>query len=331
MKSSKREDVLEEEFQKLGYRSERLSISGTQYIRFVSPEGRVWLYKATNGKLPLPYVGASAILNDKQIAAEYVELKGVRTPRTVRVSNDFRTVADYRANLGLDDSKAIVIKPSDGTLSRGVSANVRTDQELGVALEKARKQSSRVIAQERVEGNEYRFVYVGMQLKVVIVKCKLQVVGDGTSTVRMLIFKENRARLELKGLRVKYPQISFDKLNLARDQFDRIPENGEMVVLGDSIAIEDGASFFDATHEIHETYKDIANRLAADFGGGYLAVDMLIKNPHEPANDQNYAFLEFNDLPAPMYFYACRNNPDIPVMRDLVELIDRSLKVGAQA
>ncbi|MGO3702096.1 MAG: hypothetical protein ACTJG2_02835 [Candidatus Saccharimonadales bacterium] len=329
MNSQVRIAVLREEFAKLGYTSESLVFSGTEYTKFTAPDGVTWLYKDRNGRMPFPYVGASALLNDKKLSALYAREKGVRVPRTIQASNMIRTVEDYRRVLGVSEYSSIVVKPADETLSRGVSANVRTDQQLEAAMKKAREHSQNIIVQERIEGDEFRFLYIGTSLRTVIHKAKLRVVGNGHSTVRELILDENRQRLDLTNLRVRYPQLSLETYQKQGVDLARTPHDGEVVQLDDTPLIERGASFYEVMDGVHDSYKDIANTLAKDFGGGYLAVDIIIPHHTEPATNDNYAFLEFNDIPAPMYFYACRNHPELPMMKELVAYIDKVLHLSA--
>lgn len=331
MNSQVRIAVLREEFAKLGYTSEAMIFNGVEYTRFTAPSGVTWLYKDSNGRMPFPYVSASPVLNDKKLAALYASEKGIRVPRTVYANKDETpAIDDYRKVLGVSAESAIVVKPTDETLSRGVSANVTNDTQLVEALAKARKRSQSVIVQERIEGDEFRFLYVGTKLKTIIHKAKLRVIGDGRSTVRELILDENRQRLDLKNLRVRYPQLSPAVYKEKGIDVARIPQDGEVVQLDDTTLIERGASFYEVTDGVHESYKTIANTLAKDFGGGYLAVDIIIMDHTQPATSANYAFLEFNDIPAPMYFYACRNKSEIPVMRDLVRAIDKVLHLTAE-
>lgn len=326
MSSTIRINILREEFSRLGYTYEPILIQGLEYTKFISADGMVWLYKDANGRLPFPYVAASDILNNKIVAADYAYRKNVRVPRIVRVKKDHRTLGEYRQMLDVDSRAGIVIKPTDSTLSQGVTANVQTDNQLRDAIIKAREYSSDIIAQERVEGDEYRFVYVGTTLRAIIQKSKLAVIGDGLSTIEELIIQENSARLGLTDLRVKYPQVSLDFLRMQGVVLDEVLSDGVRKLLNDSTTLEDGASFYEVTESVHSSYIDIANKLAGDFGGGYLAVDIIIKDHMTAAESGNYAFLEFNDIPAPTFFYACRNKPEVPVMRELVRYIDESLR-----
>ena len=327
MHSTIRIAVLREEFTKLGYKYETQLISGVEYTKFISPNGLTWLYKDTNGRLPFPYVGASRILNDKMVAARYAREKGVRVPRVVPVDISIQSIDEYRRLLGVEGK--VVVKPTDGTLSRGVSANVEDDEQLVSAIAEARKYSQSIVVQERIEGDEFRFVYVGAHLKAVIHKQKAKVTGNGYNSVRELVLDENRQRLELTGLRARYPQLSLRQFEKDGIDLMAVPHQGEVVQLGDSTMLEDGASFYEVSEEIHGSYKEISHILASDFGGGYLAVDLIIHSHSEPATDSNYAFLEYNDLPAPLFYYVCRNQPEVPVMRDLVQYIDRVLHVAA--
>lgn len=330
MSKTVRIDILREEFERLGYTYEAVVMSGVSYTRFISPDGIKWLYKDANGRLPLPYVSASDILNNKVTSANYAEGKGIRIPRVTRIDlSNVLSLMEYRGMLGVDNTAGVVVKPADSTLSRGVSADVRSEEELNSAIKNARQYSVDIIAQERVEGDEYRFVYVGAGLKAVIQKQKLKVTGDGVSSVGELVERENKARSELKGLRVAYPRISPDSLQEQGVELDVVLLRDEVRMLSDSTVLEQGASFYEVSETIHSSYIDIADRLASDFGGGYLAVDIIINNHVEPASPNNYAFLEFNDIPAPTYFYACRNKTDVPVMRELVCYLDKALHLAA--
>ena len=330
MNSQIRIAVMREEFSKLGYTNEALVYGGMEYTKFTAPSGVSWLYKDKNGRMPFPYVGASAILNDKHLAAAFAREKNIRVPRTVKASDMIRTVEDYRRVLGVSEFGSVVVKPTDATLSRGVSANVRTNEQLEIAMKKAREHSRNIIVQERIEGDEFRFLYVGARLSAVIHKAKLRIVGNGHDSVRTLMLDENRQRLELTGLRVRYPQLSLEAYQKNGVDLERVPHEGEIVQLDDTTLIECGASFYEVSDGVHESYKKIANTLANDFGGGYLAVDIIISDHTQPATENNYAFLEFNDIPAPMYFYACRNRPNVPVMKELVAYIDKVLHLSAK-
>ncbi len=330
MNSTQRIVILREELGRLGYQHEALVIGGVEYTKFTSSDGLTWLYRDANGMLPMPYASASHVLNDKFVAAGYAKTKNVRVPHVVRVRDELRGVADYRRLLGVDEREAIVIKPTNSTLSRGVSAQVKTDEALVAAIEKARGQPGDVVAQERIEGDEFRFVFVGTALKAVIQKAKLCVVGDGNSSIRQLLLDENRARMEITGLRVRYPQVSLGPIEAAGVALDRVPSVGEAVILNDSTMIERGASFYEVSEGVHSSYVDLAKRLAADFGGGYLAVDFIIRDHQVPANESDYAFLEFNNIPSPMFYYACRNKPELSVMRDLAHYIDEVLHLAAR-
>lgn len=330
MNSQVRIAVLREEFAKIGYTNEALVFNGVEYTRFTSPDGITWLYKDTNGRLPFPYVGASPILNDKKLAALYAKEKGIRVPRTIHANAAIHSVEEYRRILGVSEFSSIVVKPTDETLSRGVSANVRTDEQLKEAFKKAHEHSRNIIVQERVEGDEFRFLYVGTKLRTIIQKSKLRVVGNGQLTIRELIFDENRQRLDLRNLRVHYPQLLPETYEKQGIDLFRVPHEGEVVQLDDTPLIERGASFYEVTDGVHDSYKDIANTLAKDFGGGYLAVDMIIPDHMQPATQDNYSFLEFNDIPAPMYYYACRNRSEIPIMKELVAYIDKVLRLSVE-
>lgn len=90
-------------------------------------------------------LGAS-IISDKVLTAELLEKAEVATPRSMVVDS---AEAAVRARATL--SGAVVVKPSNGRKSRGVSTGLLTDDEVHEAFILASKHGSRIIVQEHIE------------------------------------------------------------------------------------------------------------------------------------------------------------------------------------
>lgn len=318
--------VLRKELARLGYTYEETEAGGVAYTQFVSPRGKKWLYRDDAGTFPMPYASASFILNSKIHSMDYVKRhKGVRVPASIRRSMEYRTVADYRQVLGLSERVPLVVKPTDETLSHGVTVGIRNDDELKSGFAAAEKYSHNIIVQEEVQGEEFRFTFIGGELRSVICKQKPQVVGDGETSIRNLILLDNQQRMSIASGALQYPLLSLESITRFGVDIERIPARDEVVILGSSTLIENGASYWERIDEIHDSYKVLARRMAEDFGDGYLAVDILLQNYKEPQSDTNYCFLEFNNLPAMMLFYSCRNGQQTNIGRDLAVYLDKIL------
>lgn len=319
--------VLKRELSKLGYTFVDVSVNRIAYTRFTSPRGVGWLYRNDGGTFPMPYASASYILMNKTQSMNYLQSRGFRVPRSMEAQKDGTTIAQYRAALHLRPDAQLVVKPVDGTLSQGVSTRISSQSQLDDALRASRRYSPTAIVQEQFEGEEYRFSFIGGVLRSIIYKQKPLLIGDGTHTIRTLIKEENRERAELQLETVTYPALKEADAEAFGVDLERVPAFNEVVYLSESTMIEDGASMYELLGDVHPSYVALAESMAQDFGPGYLAVDLLIKDRFTPATRPGYCFLEFNNLPAMMLFYTCRNGQKTDVGRDLAHYIDKILHV----
>ena len=74
--------------------------------------------------------------------------------------------------------------------------------------------------------------------------------------------------------------------------------------------------------EIHESYKSIGESIFNLFDSlDYLAVDLMIKSPLEPATPYNYVFIEFATYPGYSMFLKPTIGKPINILSPIIDLL----------
>jgi cyanophycin synthetase len=312
----------------IGYLARPLTLANeTEWIRYTAPNGKRFMSRNIGISVPFPNRIAKELSVNKEQAIEYAQIMGISTPETwlVLASSDLGEIfMEATERVGTP----LIVKPSDATLSKGLTMDIDGRELFLSAIRKAREVSERVLVQRQVSGTEIRFTVLFGEVKSALVKQKAQLVGDGRMTVRELLSRENTEREKIDSPYLPYPKLDETNITLEVD-YDYAPREFEVIPLSNSSLVSEGASIFEVIDEMDRTYIDIVLELANGLGDGIVAVDLLINDYKKPANGTNYVFLEFNMSPRLVMYYLCRNrdrNNCYDIAQDIAKYIDRCLK-----
>src|SRR5256884_787409 len=129
------------------------------------------------------------IAGDKKLTTTLLAAAGLPVPTsdTVRSADEAAAVA---ARIGYP----VVLKPLDGNHGRGVSLDLRTEEDVRHGYERAIRQtrSGVVVVEGFLQGNDYRVLVIGGHMVAVAERVPAHVIGDGEHTVRELVDITNR-------------------------------------------------------------------------------------------------------------------------------------------
>ncbi len=321
-------NLLKAGLEAIGYQHETLVLDGRYFSRYTSPRGCKWV--TSNARITYPFIGSTAkeVSKDKRTAYALAETVGITIPftRTVQAVEDAAaTWQEVAAH------KPLIVKPSNATLSRGLTMNVTDEVSLVEAITLARQHSDTVLIQKQVQGQEVRMAVLDGTCVAVINRRNAQLAGDGRLPVRQLLEQENQQRADLKLPYIVYPKLEAPTVDLTGLDMSKVLADGEILELGRSAMVRRGASAYNVTGAVHESYKRVAEKLAVEFGPGFVAVDLLIEDFTKPLTTNNYAFLEFNMSPNLGVFYCCRDGNQFDIVEHLVPMIDKALHGGEPA
>ncbi|WP_437620648.1 cyanophycin synthetase [Sorangium sp. So ce1151] len=238
---------------------------------------------------------AVEVAGDKQLTKELLARAGLPAPKGVVV----RTAGEAARALG-ELRAPVVVKPLDGNQGKGVSLNLRTEEQVREAFEIARQHRSRVLVEEMVSGRNYRVLVVNGRVVAASERLPAHVVGDGQHTVAELVELENRNPLRASGHNGVLTKIVVDdvvRAGLAKQgrSLDEVPAAGERFFLRESVNLSTGGIARDVTDEIHPDTARMCERAARAIDLDICGIDLVAEDIAKPLG--RGAIIELNAAP----------------------------------
>lgn len=314
--------LLSAEFEKNDYAVAVFAEDDRTVVEFTSPHGKVWKTAAAHIGYPFNSRFVRDCSRNKEIATDFVAAKGMSVPETLHITS-LPSEDDIRGLL--ERHQTLVVKPSDASLSKGLSVNLTTVPTVLKAIDRAKEFSSAVIVQQQVVGEEIRFAVLNGKVVAALLRETPRVTGDGRLTVRQLIDQENKKRESLKFPFVSYPQLDASLIDATFLESDVVLSDGEVLELSGATMIKAGCSIYDVLPQIDKSYIAEVEDIVSDLGAGFIVVDIFLKDMTTPAQQNNYWFIEFNTAPVLKLFYGCRDGKMFDIVPLLFKAIDAHL------
>ncbi|TRU28136.1 MAG: cyanophycin synthetase [Microcystis aeruginosa Ma_SC_T_19800800_S464] len=198
----------------------------------------------------------------------------------------------------------IVIKPLDGNHGRGISIDVKNQQEAEEAydLASAASKTRSVIVERYYKGSDHRILVINGKVAAVAERIPAHVVGDGRSTIEELIDITNRDPNRGDGHANVLTKITIDKtaLNVLEKQgyeLTSILAHGEIAYLRATANLSTGGIAVDRTDEIHPENVWIAQRVAKLIGLDIAGIDVVTEDIRKPLKEVDGVIVEVNAAP----------------------------------
>ncbi|HHV63755.1 MAG TPA: cyanophycin synthetase [Peptococcaceae bacterium] len=237
------------------------------------------------------------IAGDKQLTRQILRASAVPVPQGRVVRSEEEILAAFR-ELG----PGVVVKPCRGNQGKGVSLNLQTESEVLAAFRLAEIYDSQIIIEEYVEGNNYRFLVIDGKLAAAAQRIPPFVIGDGCSTIKELVEKENRNPLRGEEHENYLTKIALDSvvvMDLYRQglTLSSVPARGERIVLRQSANLSTGASAKDVTELVHPANAELATYVASLLKLDIVGIDLILKDVSRPYQEQGGKVIEVNAAP----------------------------------
>jgi D-alanine-D-alanine ligase-like ATP-grasp enzyme len=231
------------------------------------------------------------ISNDKWMTRQFLKRQGISHAKGALLERDYES--------GILDSVYLpaVVKPVNTDHGIAVSTNIQNREELLSAIENAFNFAKKVIVEEFVSGQEYRFLVIDFVVRAITFREPANVTGDGKSTVQQLIDKKNVGRGNdyrhplLKIMVVEEVKRHLNALSLTPNS---VLKKGEKVYLRKNSNLSTGGDSIDVTDEMPGFYKEVAIKAAQAAGLKIAGIDVIIKDPDAAPSPENYIVVELN-------------------------------------
>jgi len=186
-----------------------------------------------------------------------------------------------------------VLKPTFGSLGKGVTTNIQTKEFFKESLEYIKEtfDYSDFIAEQHIEGEDIRVYVVGDEIAAATKRIPANVTGDGTSSIKELIVAKNTSRKENPHTVTRLIKIDDrmkDYLKKQNLQLSHVPDKGETVYLKGESNISAGGDSIDVTDSIRPDVREVAvGAVKAIPNLHHAGVDMIV-------NDEDAVVIEIN-------------------------------------
>ena len=237
----------------------------------------------------------------------------------------------YQENIGsvidaikfFNKHKDIVIKPTQQLGGHGVSILPQTEDQVIQAYENAFKEShssgsNKVIAEEFIHGENYRFLVVGQKVIGAVRRKAAHVIGNSKNTIRELVQMENDLRKEKLLMPILIDNEVNLKLTRSNLDLDSIPAEGEEIILRYNCNLTTGGTTEECMPEVHDYYKQIAIKAISSVGSEFGGVDIIAENISKPSK---VAINEINYNPGLRLHYKVNKGNIVKVAIPIMEYI----------
>jgi len=264
---------------------------------------------------------AESIAQDKNLTRTLLQAAGVPVAQGYAVASveDAWETAEY---IGVP----VVVKPRDGNQGRGVATNLTTKEQVEAAYAAALQESSSVIVEKFVAGNDYRLLVVNGKLVAASRREPAQVMGDGRHTVAELVAIENRdpRRAEHHSGILSTIHIDDVATNVLKDQgftADSIPPAGQLVLIRRNANLSTGGTAIDVTELVHPEVAARAIDAAKVVGLDIAGIDVIAADITKPLEAQGGIVVEVNAAPGLRMHLAPSTGEPRPVGEAIVDMM----------
>ena len=199
----------------------------------------------------------------------------------------------------------LVVKPRNGSVSRHVTTNIKTINQLKEAIQKAIIYSPSFIVEKFIPNTlVYRATVIDFNFTACVKQIPANVVGNGTSTIRKLIDTKNNDPHRGKPNQKEFTLYKIVENEKTREllkkkgyDFNSIPKKGEIVWLQEDPFLKLGGDLIEVTSQVHSDNLQLFREIARLFDIRVVGIDFLCKEISLPWKKQECAVLELNSLP----------------------------------
>lgn len=244
-----------------------------------------------NTVTPLIPATSTTICKRKHLTNIILAEKGLPVPKQTVIFSPIDAIKFY------GEYKDIVIKPTQQLGGAGVTILPQTEEHVLKAYEKALKETesksqSKVLAEEFVHGENYRFLVLDNEVIGVVRRKAAHVVGNGKNSIRELIAIKNEQRKDSLLKPILLDNEVTLKLQRENLNLESIPQEGQEVILRYNCNLTTGGTTEECMNEVHDYYKQIAIKAVKTVGSKFGGVDIITENITKPTklviNEINY-------------------------------------------
>lgn len=254
------------------------------------------------------------LVDQKPLVSDLLRQHGYATPEYMEY--DIRSV-DRARQFMRGTPRRYVIKPRRGGGGEGITTGINDDRRLvRASVRAAAFVSEKLMIEEQFPGESFRLLFLKGELLDVILRQRPVVVGDGESTIRKLIQKENELRRLGKGERSLYElKADLDCEYYLHDHdlsLSDVPEAGVNTVVKNVVNENACDENLTVLEQVHDDYRKLGKQITTLLDLNLIGLDVMCSDISLPPLESGAIINEIN-IPPGMHYHVLVKNSELAV------------------
>lgn len=226
---------------------------------------------------------------DKQFTREILNRNNLHTPSQM-LAGDRRRQLRF-----LNAYTSVVVKPLRGEQGQGISVDIRSEEALDKAIERALEYDDSVLIEQYVQGQDLRVIVINQEVVAAAVRRPPNVIGTGEHTIRSLIERQSRRYRAATGGEGGIPLDAETErcIRMAGYELDEILEGGVKIAVRKAANLHTGGTIHDVTAKLHPVLREVSIHAARALEIPVVGLDLIVAAPDRP----DYVIIEANERP----------------------------------
>ncbi len=196
----------------------------------------------------------------------------------------------------------VVVKPRSGSVARHVTTNIKSEEDLQQAIKKATAYSPAYLIERFVKNSfVYRATVVDFDSVFCVKQTPALVVGDGSSTIQVLVNKKNvdkeDGRRHALLRKIVIDETTTVLLSEKKYDLSTVPPRDETVYLQKNPFLRLGGELIEVTGNVHPDNMQLFKDIAKFFDIRLVGMDFMVPDISVSWKKQSCAILELNSMP----------------------------------
>lgn len=245
--------------------------------------------------------------DDKRLTHRLLEKAGLRQPEQITITKD-QDAVDFCAR-----HERVVVKPASGEQGRGVSVDLKAEEDVAAAIKRARELSDSVVLEEYIAGQDLRIIVINEEVVAAAIRRPPVIKGDGETPIKALIEKLSRRREAATNGESSIPMDdeTFRCVRAAGHEMSDVLPKEESITVRRTANLHTGGTIHDVTDILHQEIRSAATTAARTLGIPVVGMDFIVQDPAKP----EYAVIEANERP------GLANHQPQPTVEKFIDLL----------
>lgn len=189
----------------------------------------------------------------------------------------------------------VVVKPKRGEQVQGITIDVRSEEELKTAIDKAAAYSGEVILEEFVEGNDLRIIVIDHEFVAAIERKPASVIGNGVASIKQLVDNRNMELLDQTRGESQIP-VHGETERVIKHQgyaWEDVLEDGKILQVCKTANYHTGGTISDVTDQVSPFLREVAERTSRVLDIPVVGFDFIVPD----FSGEEYVIIEANERP----------------------------------